>query len=156
LICSVWVGKLSSCVLLLARRKCGTHGVRHGAAREPARERARICRRAFQLHLPRVQHFRPCASAEEDPVERPDIGGYEHINFKARMAETDRDIFRLDDQPVSTLGSAEIELDHYPRPRDVLMTDVAAQPPHEDDRIELVRPRIAEGPARVGLVSNLL
>ena len=53
---------------------------------------------------------------EPDPVKRQDVGGYGQIDVEARMLETDRDIGRLDQEPIILLlDVAEVKLDQIRR-----------------------------------------
>src|SRR5262249_55830995 len=70
--------------------------------------------------------------------------------------EANRHVARLDEQPIALLRpAAEIELDHHTAARDAVATDAPPHPPQEHDGIELVRPRIAEGPARSPLAEHV-
>ena len=64
------------------------------------------------------------------------------------MFETNRDIMWFDEQPTALpCFSAKVESDNDARSGDALDTDASAHPPQKHNRIELVRSRIAEGPA---------
>ena len=84
----------------------------------------------------------------QNSIERHDVGRDRHIDVEARVLETDRNVPAVDQEPIAPPRPApEIELDHHAPSADRLDTHTAPHPPQQNDRIELVSPRLAESPA---------
>src|SRR5262249_36229297 len=65
-----------------------------------------------------------------------------------RMLEADRNVLRLDEQPIILPRSpTEVELDHDPTPVNTIESNAPAHPPQQHNGIQLVRARVTEGPA---------
>ena len=104
--------------------------------------------RTLQPDLISAQGIGQGRMTEPDPVKRQDVGSYGEIDVEARMLEADRDIGRLDQEPIILLlDAAEVKFDQHAAPRHVFESDAPAHPPQQDDRIEFARPRLTKSPA---------
>src|SRR5262245_2101567 len=115
------------------------------------------------LQRPRTAHCQPAGSnraaevgsSQVHAVERGGVDDDLQVDLETRMLETDRDLGRVENHPVTLLGLAKVELNHgslgwYPP-----AIDVAGHPDDQQVGIELLRSRLGERPSRPPLADGL-
>lgn len=86
-------------------------------------------------------------TAEPDLEEGREVGRYQHIQFKARIGQADRDIFFAEEEPETLpLFSREVEANDELALRELVSANTAAYPPHKQYRVEFLFFRLFKSP----------
>jgi len=134
----------------------GTDSLGHWAQRKPMRETANIGRCPVQPKLFPAQSLSQRRASEPDPIKSPDIGRDYYVDFEAGVLQANRRVSGLDEQPVSSLNcTTKFELKNDAAAGNAIKIDAPPHPPQKNNRIELVRARIAEGSTRAPFSQNV-